>query len=223
MFKKIRPLLPYIVPILLIIAVILTYRNALRALVLVPITFVIYVFRLITGSIQQEVLWVTFVIITSVIAFFSLSPRRDRSLEELVEGNKYPTRLHRWMETVRRKKRSEYFKWNLAQDLGNLFLEAIAYRQGLTHSQVLHRLRAGQLNLPPEVQAYLEAAQNPYSGNGVNGSANGNWIAQIWQNLTKPRTTSRPKKGQSPLDLEPEIIIRHLEAYLEIDPEIWEA
>jgi hypothetical protein len=221
MIKKYRSLLAKAIPIVIVLLIVLTYRDSMRAIILVPVAYVIFIFRLITANINQEILWITFVIISIVIALLSLGSRWNFSTEETTAENKYPTRLHDWINIVHKKQHNEYFKWNLAQDLSNLFIEAIAYRQGISRSQVLQRLSIGTLDLPDDILAYLQISQTPFSQTGLTRKKNGNWFSRI-RDMLRNHSNIQVGYGQSSLDLEPERIIHYLEDYLEFDPEIWE-
>ncbi len=220
MLKKYRSTLVKIIPILLLIYVVLSYRDLLRGAVIVPIAYLIFLFRLITGSVHQEILWISFILISIFIAFVSLGFRSDPPPAEIPVETKYPTRLKTWINAVQANQRSEYFKWNLAQDLSNLLIEAIAYRWGLSRADVLRKLFADELNLSAEMAAYLKIAQKPFTQNGFSNPSNGNWRSQIWEKLSR-RSTPSQMRAKTPLDLEPDKIIRYLENYLELDPEIW--
>lgn len=221
MLKKYRSWLPILIPILITILIILTYRDALRALFVVPVAFVIYIFRSITSNIHQEILWITFVAITSIIALLNLSLRRERPSQEVMDVNKYPSRLDFWIRSVQRNQRSRYFKWNLAQDLSYLFTEVLAFRQGISRRQVLRRLEAGRLDLPPDIRAYLIESHKPFTRSRSTSQTDGSFLLRIWDALTN-QLTDHSNQDESPLDLDPERIVHYIEEYLELDPEVWE-
>ena len=52
MLKKYRPALAKIIPITLIIVIIISNRDTLRGVFIVPIAYLIFIFRLITGNIH---------------------------------------------------------------------------------------------------------------------------------------------------------------------------
>ena len=220
MLKKYRPALAKIIPITLIIVIIISNRDTLRGVFIVPIAYLIFIFRLITGNIHQEVLWITFVCFSIIIALISLGMRWEPTLDEPPVETKYPTRLKSWLDTIQGNRRSEYFKWNLAQDLSNLFVEAIAYRRGISHTQVVQQLDAGNLDLPAEIIVYLQTAQKPFTQTRLSSHANDNWFTQIWETITR-QPVPDGIRTKTALDIEPEKIIRCLEDYLELDPEIW--
>ena len=196
-----------------------TYRDVLRSMLLVPIAYLIFVFRLIAGGIGQHTLWVSFVVLSTIIAIISLVMRPETQTKESAIKLEYPTRLQTWLNTVKRKEHSQYFKWNLAQDLSNLLTEAIAYNQGITRDQVNQQLQSGNIDLPPDILDYLRISQTPFSYTGLVSNTNNNWLVHILKYIFK-----RPsqKLDKSPLDLEHERIIHFLEEFLNIDPEIWE-
>ncbi|MCP4751037.1 MAG: hypothetical protein GY866_09100 [Proteobacteria bacterium] len=57
-----------------------------------------------------------------------------------------------WIELARD---GGYFQIRLAEYLGKLLLEIIAFRENLTPQLALNRLRSGSLEVPPSVEAYL--------------------------------------------------------------------
>jgi hypothetical protein len=186
---------------------------------LIPIAYLIFISRMVTISIGRQTLWVSFVILSAIIAIINLVVRREVQPEETAVELKYPTRLQTWINTVRRKERNLYFKWNLAQDLSNLFIEAIAYHQGSSRQQVRQQLEAGQIDLPPDVLAYLQISQMPFAQTGIVKYTNGNWLMRVWRTIIR-----RPSANMynSPLDLDYEKIIPYLEEYLNFDAEVWE-
>ena len=107
--------------------------------------------------------------------------------------------LTRW---IRRADEGEYFKWSLAQHLGELAWQAMAYRNRTTARQLKHQLRAGNLDLPPVVMDYLRSAPGPR----VNASAG-----------FLPRLRRRLSRDLAPApDTDLEEVVRFLEGQLEI-------
>lgn len=190
-------------------------------MVIVPIAYLIFIFRLFSSSIHQEVLWISFVLISSLIALISLGMRWEPAPKETPNEDKYHTRLKTWQTSVKSNERSDYFKWSLARDMSNLVIKAIAYREGASRSQVLRRLYSDNLELPSDIAQYLQIAQKPFTQHGFSNRANRNWLTRTWEKLAQT-PTSGGNNVTTPLDLEPDKIIRYLEDYLELDPEIWQ-
>jgi hypothetical protein len=188
-------------------------------MVLVPLAYLIFIFRLAALSIGQQTLWISFTVFATIVAVFSLAMRREVRPKESAIEIKYPTRLQTWINTVQRKEYSPYFKWNLAQDLSNLLIEAIAYHQGTSQRQICQQLESGKIDLPPDILAYLQISQKPFTHTGLSNYATDNCLIQIWEAITKHPISN---KAQSPLDLEHEKIISYLEEYLNFDTHIQE-
>jgi len=220
MLKKIKPLILKIVPIAILVILAFTYRDFLRSMILVPLAYLILIVRLISQTIGQQTLWISFVVFSIIIASISLAMRREVAVKEDTLDKKYVTQLQVWLKSVQRKERSKYFQWNLSQDLSNLLIDALAYRKGISCRQVLRQLEAGNLNIPPDIQAYITISQKPFGHTGLADYGNRNWLYRIWKSISR-RSPFPGTKTPTPLDLEPEVIIRFLEDYLEIDSEIW--
>ena len=219
MIKNFRFTWRKFIPILILVVLAFTYRDVLRSMVLIPLAYMIFVFRLITGSVSQQTVWISFVVFSSLIAIISLAARRDLQLEEPPVELKYPTRLQTWIETVNRYEHSPYFKWNLAQDLSNLLIEAIAYHQGTSRLNILQQVQSGNIDLPEEIIKYLKISQKPFNHTWNSHADNSNWLLRFWQTKIKHDI---PDTSKSVLDIEHEKIINYLENYLTIDNDLWE-
>ena len=97
MLKRLRPSLSKIIPITVIFLLAFTYRDVLRSMVLVPLAYLIFIFRLIASSIGQQTLWISFVVLSSIIAVISLVMHREEQTEEPSVEHKYgsPQRTQR--------------------------------------------------------------------------------------------------------------------------------
>lgn len=188
-------------------------------MVFIPLAYLIFVFQLIAGSVGQETLWISFVVFSSLIAIISLAARRETLPEEPPVEHKYPTRLQTWIDTVNRYERSPYFKWNLAQDLSNLLIEAIAYHQGTSRHEISQQVQAGEIDLPEDIIKYLQISQKPFNHTGNFPTNHSNRLFHFWHHKIK---RDFPDTLKSPLDIEHKKIIDYLENYLNIDKDIRE-
>jgi len=220
MFKTIRPALSKIIPFTILIILAFTYQDVLRSMVLVPLAYLIFVLRLIAGGIGQQTLWISFVVLSTIIAVISLAMRGEVQHEEPDPKLKYPTRLQTWLNALGRKERSQYFKWNLARDLSNLVIEAIAFHQGTSIQQIHQKIMADHLELPSDIREFLVISQKPFAHTGLANYNNGNRFLRFWESKF---ISPKPGKDKSPLDLDYTKIIYYLEEYLDLDPEYWES
>jgi hypothetical protein len=220
MLQRYRSWLPKIFPIIILLILAFTYRDALRSMVLVPLVYLIFLFRLISASIGQQTLWISFVILSTIIAIISLAIRREAPNEVQAAEHKYPSRLQVWMEIVRRKEQSPYFQWNMARDLSDLFIAAIAHHDGISRKQVKQQLQLGKIDLPSDILEYLRISQEPFGQFETSSPPSSNWLKKFWENILKGIT---PNVNGSPLDIDNEKIIHYLEQILSVDAEIWES
>jgi hypothetical protein len=112
--------------------------------------------------------------------------------------------LVRW---IHRAEQSDYYKWRLAQHLGNLSWQVMAYREGTTPQDLRDRLRAGRLDLPPIVLAYLEGRKKGRIGGP----------SSLMSRLER-RLGLRERSPS--LDPALEEIVRFLEEQMEVDREL---
>lgn len=151
--------------------------------------------RLLLASLPQAVLWSCFLALALFLAGTSLFRPGRLRLRFRAEGTRQQGRLESWVRLLRQAAQEDYYKWRLAQRIRELALETLAQGEQISPKQVRQRLLAGQLALPPEIEAYLQASLKPLS------------------QFAAPRFFFRTRAPASPLQLEPERIIQFLEDY----------
>lgn len=155
-----RLLLPIVLILLLTVPLALLLRDFARDVVLVELWRMFWGARILFESLPQLLIWGLLLVALLVIAIRSLVRRkgiRREEAEEEVESQGQVRVLAKW---IQRALEGEYFRWSLAQRLGGLTWEVLAHRERITPDQVKQRLRAGMLDLPPVIQAYLQSAHS---------------------------------------------------------------
>jgi hypothetical protein len=185
--------------LILFLAILLTLvsHDFMREAMVRPLLYVLWVGRLIFESIPQIVIWAIFLFIALLVAGKSLLKKRSLSRQSQRPETIEPERIEAWLKLLHRANQEDYYKWQLAQRLQKLTLEALAQDEQLTIKQVRQHLVAGELGLPPEIQAYLEAGMTSFS------------------HFLGPQSRFRLRRQSSPLDLKPERVIRFLEEKLD--------
>ena len=166
-----------------------------------PILFLLWIGRLLVESIPQAVLWGIFIIIAVLIAGRSLFkrgsiPRSTRRAEPAPLG-----RIESWVTLIQQADQETYYKWQLSQPLSELIVAVLAHHERLTPKQIRGKLASKSLDLPPELQAYLQASMTSFS------------------HLLAPRSRFRAGPQPSPLDLNPGQIAQFLEDKLDYQPD----
>jgi len=184
----------------LFLAIILTLiaKDILQDFIFMPLAYLFWIGKLIFESFDQRAIWIAFLIVSTVSAVIFTYPIFQVRLrhKETTLDNK--NRIMLWKERLEATDRGEYLKWRLAQHLGTMIADTIAYQEGFTRDQIILRLLSGKLNLPPDIQAYLLAAHKAHS-----------FTDQLSDQLVSLTGSTR-----TALDLEPERIAGIIEAYL---------
>jgi hypothetical protein len=192
-----RKLLLFIVFFLIFLAISLVFlQDLIWEFIAVPLAYLIWIGKLFFKSLDQKALWISFLIISLITSVLSLNISSKRTLETIFVRGARVKGVLLWKERLEDTKRGEYLRWRLAQHLSTMVLEGVAYRHGLTFDQAKKKLRDGALEIPETIRTYLEASQK------------------------MPVITGRLKRlltpTESPLDIDPEMIVEYLETDLEI-------
>jgi hypothetical protein len=183
--------------LLLTVILALALPDLTREAIVVPIWYAIWIGQLLFHAIPQAILWALLFTIALVVAVRSLLKRsqfeEEPEIEPICTGQVHV--LLRWIQS----QEGDYFKHCLAQHLGRLTLETLAYRERLTLMEIRPLMRS--LDAPPEVRAYLQAGLTPLP------SRPGGLLSRLLHGLGLRRATS-------PLDLHPEVVVQFVERQL---------
>ncbi len=193
--------------VLLAVPLALILRDFAREMVVMPFLYTIWLGRLVIQSIPQSLIWALFCMLAMLITLRSLAGR-ERPLQQApgVEMG-YPGQVRTWARRIYLAARGDYSGWRLAQYLERLILEVLAYRERLSTDQVKRRLAlpGEELDVPPEVQAYLQTRPMPPSSGPVGPFP----LSKL---LYRLRLHAKP----SSLDADLERVIEFLEGQLEV-------
>jgi hypothetical protein len=197
-----RRLLP--LALIFIVAGLLTLvlQDYTRQLIM-PFLFTVWIGQILLATIPQAIVWGIFIALALLVAARTLLIRRP-SPSSAVRSQPPPEgRIEHWAGLIERSKQEAYYRWQLAQPLQALMVDVLAHRQRSTPRQIKDQLAANRLDLPPEIQAYLQASKTSFS------------------HLLTDRSRFRPGSGSTPtpLDLAPEKIIQFLEDQLDHHPD----
>lgn len=190
------------VPILVAAGVLSFFlRGLMRENIVAPLAYLVWVGHLIFLSIPQAGIWVVFILITLIIALRSLikkqklPPPAPRPVKGRVK------RIASWAKIIRQKDEDYYYRWQLAQQLQKLTVDALAIVERVECGEIRRRLEHGAIaDMSPQILAYLQA--------GVTSFA---YLAD-----KKPRFGF--VKPASPLDLDPALVIQYLEDKVKYGP-----
>jgi hypothetical protein len=190
--------------LLLAIPLWLLLLDEVRQVLLGPLLPFVQAGQLLSQAIPQALLWALGLLLAGAVALRSLNwrpgPAPQRSTT--TGGSTGPVRA--WTHWLREQGQGGYFKKRLAHRLGRLAVQALAPYERLTAQQARRLL--DRLDAPPEIRAYLQAGFEPEPPATLTGS----------RILARLKSRIRVNTQRSPLDLDPEEVVRFLETQLEV-------
>lgn len=135
-------------------------RDVIYALVILPLEYLWWVLSLTYRSLAQGIYWVVLVALLAYLALDSLYGRirfRPRREPKHIPARGPVETMAWWLEQTRR---GNYFKWRVANRLGELAEGILARDGGIRSPLPGERLRGAGWSPPPVVQKYLEAGLN---------------------------------------------------------------
>lgn len=190
--------------LLLAIPLRLLLLDEVRRVLLGPLLPLVRAGQLLSQAIPQALLWALALLLAGAIALRSLNwrpgpaPRRRAA----IGWHAGPVRV--WVQWLQEQGQGDYFRKRLAHRLGRLLVQALAPYERLTAQQARRLL--DRLEAPPEVRAYLQAGFEPEPPATITR----------WSILARLKSRFRVNTQRSPLDLDPEEVVRFLETQLEV-------
>jgi hypothetical protein len=182
---------------LFVIAALTAYiaREFIRETVIVPLAYAWWAFTLIYRSLPQLLIWglLVFFVFTSAFRNILLATSLKRKNKE-EQFKPHLGEVERTSILLSKRDKGNYYKWQVANRLGNIARELIQQRKGLRQQKGILRITSGGLNLPDEIETYLET--------GLNGSF-ADYPQPAWWNFKNKSTL---------LDTDPNNAIHSLES-----------
>lgn len=189
--------------LLLAIPLTLLFWNVARDVIVLPFLYILWIGRLVFRAIPQLFLWLSFLAIALFFIIKSLTKRPKPAPKIHGRAPPNPGRVAVWARRIYMMERGSFSNWYFAQHLHRLILNVLAHRERVEARQIKQYLKTGELDAPPEIRAYLEAALARTFPN-----------SSFWSRLRR-----RLRLGtRTPLpDLDLENVIQFLEEQLKIE------
>lgn len=188
---------------LLTILLVIVFQDVVREVVVEPLWDIIVIGKALLGYIPQGVFWTLFLLTALYLAAKSLAGRRWPPRSRPTEAQ-HPGQVSVWGRRIHLVTRGDYSRWYFLQNLGKLIVGVLADRERLEAREIRRRLKAGELDVPPEVQACVQAELTADVSRRFSDI-----VLRLWQ-----RVKLRPRKVSFDSDLER--IIQFLEHQLEV-------
>lgn len=182
-----------------VISVILAFflQDVIRRLVVTPLAYLSWVFKLLISSIPQLFIWILLlgililIIIASLVTWVPIRESREKASRAAagpVES------LAGW---VQKKNEGNYYKWKIANRLGNLAREISSHQGNWRRQDSSREVDAPGQSLQESVQRYLDAG-----------------LEESFINYPLPPLPFM-RKSETPFDLEVESVVDFLEDQME--------
>jgi hypothetical protein len=144
--------------VFLVAALTLFLRGWVRDVILTPILFLLWLGGLLIRSTPQWVFWAVFLVLALLILANSLGTgkRRDQNVERAEPERPRRARVLFWAKHIQWRARRDFSPLGSAEPLRRLILEAMAFQERLSLTEVEQRLESGELDVPPVVRMCLQ-------------------------------------------------------------------
>jgi hypothetical protein len=132
------------------------FREFIRDQLVIPIAYVFWIIQLYAESVPQMFVWI-FLILLAVILLAKGVLKVPKLAGSRGRGSyRRMGQVETWLEWINRAKGGRYFKSRLSRRLAELTIASIAFDKRISERDVERGLEHGLLNLPENVQAYLQ-------------------------------------------------------------------
>lgn len=170
-------------------------RQFIYASVIVPLAYLWWLIKLYYHLLPQAVVWILLIAALGFAGIHGLLLEIPIGKVKPLKAAKVESPLEALAELIHKSQRGNYYKWMLANRLGNIARELLDQREGKQIAQKFSRLAGRDWNPPQDVQAYLQS--------GISGSF-ADYPQKVWT-----------KNTPSPLSLEPQKALEYLEVEME--------
>ena len=138
-----------IISILSIVAIVVfLIKDAVREVVIKPVLYIIWLLSLLIRAVPQQLLWSLIILLG---AYIFLSKVLDIRLKEDISQNEivvYQSRLDKWKDWIELAIQGDYFKKKLFNEIGDVIVDSVAFKEQLDKREVLIKIRSGEIILP---------------------------------------------------------------------------
>ena len=182
-----------------LVAVLLAFplRDSVYALVIVPISYVLWVLGLIYHSVDQVLWWIVLLVAVLAIISRSLLPKVRLVERQTLKTKPIVGKVENLSLWIKKTRRGTYFKWLVANRLGKIAHQILAQRMSGKPRSFFDPLTGPDWMPDAAVQSYLEA--------GLHGS-----FADYPQ---KKKYFSQPVS--TPMDHDMSEVIKYLESQID--------
>ena len=187
----------------------LFFRDWLREQIVIPLTYVAWILRLLALSVPQGFYWAILLGIGFVIALATVSPKPARHVlvdQRFIKINF--SRYSTWLRNISMLNQSNFSVDNFGRDLVRLSVQILASQQKMTSEEVYAQLDRGEIDLPPELKAFLRRR------GFQNRVPDEPGLLEFFHRFFPRRIVSRPPGVYTPIEQEAVTVLSQIEGLL---------
>jgi Ca2+/Na+ antiporter len=184
-----------------IIALILAFplQDVIRKTVVVPLAYLWWALGVLYQSIPQVVIWILLIVLIALMLMGSFASDRKRNPPDDPKVKPPPGQVQGLTKNLVKMRRSTYYKWKVANQLGRLARDFLILRGDRASTKDLSPLTGRDWQPSEPIDAYLDT--------GLHGSF-ADFPNQPWS-FRRPEPT--------PLDIDVEEVVKFLESQINVN------
>jgi hypothetical protein len=202
-FKRKRKLWTWIQIVILAIFFMWFVQDVARQTIAISLVSLLWGVKLFLYTLPQPLIWAVFLMLGAFLLLKSLLPTQPLQAQKRIKTSENRGKVKQLADLIQLANQSEYSRRKLAQYVSGVALDMLEFERQASRTQLSQALRDGSLGIDPEIQQYFQAAlarKSSPPSSGLRAKIHEKFAAQ---------------KQRTPLDLEPDTILRFLEKQLE--------
>jgi hypothetical protein len=148
------------------IVLITLFREQINNLLIKPLLLLIDSILQFLAIFDQNIVWVSFLIIFTMILLIALIPAGRKNDQSRFRRPVQPSRLTQWRRYIDDFSKGNYLKWRFGQRMSSLVLRAVALKYNLPDTNLIEQLNRAEVELPKYLYDYMLIANQPYLKQG---------------------------------------------------------
>lgn len=140
-------------------ALLYSFRAVVRELIIIPVSYWIWIIGLFLNSTPQYFFWIIALLIVFIIAWrsFIVKEKRNETVVRVPDYSPATGRVSYWATRVNLMRLGVYYQSTFNEALARLAIDLIGYRHRISNRQIERGLSRNTLRVPNEVRNFLLA------------------------------------------------------------------
>lgn len=223
-FNKRRLYVVSAILLVMVTAILFSLRDVVREVIVIPITYLVWVIGILIESTAQLFFWLAVLFIALLVAWRSIRPPkkpRDETIYRPLTSDETLSasgrgRVAFWLTRVNTLRLGNYYHANFNEAVSRMLVDMLAYRHHLTPRQVEQAISRGSISVPPDIVEFVRknAGQRMFVQPSLL-----TWIMNALREWFLTRINREAAKTDDVLDPAVRRVIAYMEEELEVTNE----